>query len=66
MQLRSHIEIGLLALRRGYLDLGRLAQAVADLQASGQPPGAEYWLGPGLMTERQLDEVLATVAASSR
>ncbi len=66
MQLRAHLEIGLCALGRGFLEVAAVADAVAELHAQEHTPGKEFWTRPGLMTDAQLDEVLAQLRADAR
>jgi eukaryotic-like serine/threonine-protein kinase len=63
LHLRAHVEIGLAALGRGYLDQPRVAAALADLGAGGA--SADFWLGPGLLTSRQLEELLAAIPSAA-
>jgi formylglycine-generating enzyme required for sulfatase activity len=67
MLLRVHLEIGVAALGRGYLEAHHLAAAVAELGAAAAGvPDTDFWLQRGLMTPAQLDDVLALVRRPSR
>jgi len=65
MELDRHVEIGLAAHARGYLDARGLAGAMAAL---GAEPGApvDAWVGAGRLTRPQLDLVLAQLATPAR
>jgi serine/threonine-protein kinase len=57
-----HVEIGLAALARGYLDARRMAEALAAIGAAHGGTPAEAWVRPGYLAQAELDVVLASVA----
>ncbi|MDB4955120.1 MAG: protein kinase, partial [Myxococcales bacterium] len=54
----DHINVGLVALSRGFITLDVFAQAISSLAQSKTLSVRDLWLGPGRLDERQLATVL--------
>lgn len=59
MDRRGHIQIGMAALARGYLQLPGFADAMVDVgRKGGETEPADVWLEPGRLSAAQLQELL--------